>query len=131
MERETGIEPATSSLGSWHSTAELLPLVRLLVLVLVARKHDVKSAVFLIRSLAQRASRPTSGPVVICEHAGPTLPTPKRLERNLSAVIPCPRGAVQNRLRLRAAPHEWNFVPLLMFFGAHGTPARKGTIQQI
>jgi hypothetical protein len=25
-ERETGIEPATSSLGSWHSTAELLPL---------------------------------------------------------------------------------------------------------
>src|SRR5438105_3549908 len=24
-ERETGIEPATSSLGSWHSTAELLP----------------------------------------------------------------------------------------------------------
>jgi hypothetical protein len=28
MERETGIEPATSSLGSWHSTAELLPLSR-------------------------------------------------------------------------------------------------------
>jgi hypothetical protein len=27
MERETGIEPATSSLGSWHSTAELLPLL--------------------------------------------------------------------------------------------------------
>ena len=25
VERETGIEPATSSLGSWHSTAELLP----------------------------------------------------------------------------------------------------------
>jgi hypothetical protein len=25
FERETGIEPATSSLGSWHSTAELLP----------------------------------------------------------------------------------------------------------
>ena len=28
MERETGIEPATSSLGSWRSTAELLPLGR-------------------------------------------------------------------------------------------------------
>ena len=28
VERETGIEPATSSLGSWHSTAELLPLIR-------------------------------------------------------------------------------------------------------
>ncbi len=26
MERETGLEPVTSSLGSWHSTAELLPL---------------------------------------------------------------------------------------------------------
>ncbi len=25
LERETGIEPATSSLGSWRSTAELLP----------------------------------------------------------------------------------------------------------
>lgn len=28
LERETGIEPATSSLGSWHSTTELLPLIR-------------------------------------------------------------------------------------------------------
>ena len=28
MERETGIEPVTSSLGSWRSTAELLPLAR-------------------------------------------------------------------------------------------------------
>ena len=27
MERGTGIEPATSSLGSWHSTAELPPLL--------------------------------------------------------------------------------------------------------
>ena len=26
QERETGIEPATSSLGSWHSTTELHPL---------------------------------------------------------------------------------------------------------
>jgi hypothetical protein len=26
MERETGIEPVTSSLGSWRSTSELLPL---------------------------------------------------------------------------------------------------------
>jgi hypothetical protein len=26
LERETGIEPVTSSLGSWHSTTELLPL---------------------------------------------------------------------------------------------------------
>src|SRR5580698_6081473 len=29
LERETGVEPATSSLGSWHSTTELLPLVDL------------------------------------------------------------------------------------------------------
>ena len=27
MEREMGLEPTTSSLGSWHSTTELLPLV--------------------------------------------------------------------------------------------------------
>src|SRR5262249_28311640 len=27
LERETGIEPATSSLGSWHSIAELLSLI--------------------------------------------------------------------------------------------------------
>jgi hypothetical protein len=26
LERATGIEPVTSSLGSWHSTAELRPL---------------------------------------------------------------------------------------------------------
>jgi hypothetical protein len=26
MERATGLEPATSSLGSWHSTTELHPL---------------------------------------------------------------------------------------------------------
>ena len=26
LERETGLEPVTSSLGSWHSTTELLPL---------------------------------------------------------------------------------------------------------
>ncbi len=25
LERETGLEPVTSSLGSWHSTTELLP----------------------------------------------------------------------------------------------------------
>src|SRR4030095_10728471 len=30
MERESVIDPATSSLGSWHSTAELLPLCRYL-----------------------------------------------------------------------------------------------------
>ena len=26
LEREMGLEPTTSSLGSWHSTTELLPL---------------------------------------------------------------------------------------------------------
>jgi hypothetical protein len=30
MERETGIEPVTSSLGSWRSTAELLPPANIL-----------------------------------------------------------------------------------------------------
>jgi hypothetical protein len=27
VKRETGLEPATSSLGSWHSTTELLPQI--------------------------------------------------------------------------------------------------------
>jgi hypothetical protein len=31
MEREMGLEPTTSSLGSWHSTTELLPLAWLLL----------------------------------------------------------------------------------------------------
>ena len=31
LERATGIEPVTSSLGSWHSTAELRPLSRIAV----------------------------------------------------------------------------------------------------
>jgi hypothetical protein len=37
LERETGIEPATSSLGSWHSTAELLPLILCLTVTAHAR----------------------------------------------------------------------------------------------
>ncbi len=36
MERETGIEPATSSLGSWHSTTELLPPVMTVAAEIVA-----------------------------------------------------------------------------------------------
>ena len=37
VERETGIEPATSSLGSWRSTAELLPLTNEILRVLRGR----------------------------------------------------------------------------------------------
>ena len=37
MERETGIEPVASSLGSWRSTAELLPLEDTLILAAVAK----------------------------------------------------------------------------------------------
>jgi hypothetical protein len=40
MERETGVEPATSSLGSWHSTTELLPLApATLVYQTPSRRH--------------------------------------------------------------------------------------------
>jgi hypothetical protein len=58
MERETGIEPATSSLGSWRSTAELLPL-----------KHSVSA--YYHRSCASKPhslfiSEPTAeGPVTL------------------------------------------------------------------
>jgi hypothetical protein len=37
MERETGVEPATSSLGSWHSTTELLPLAFILFYLAVLK----------------------------------------------------------------------------------------------
>jgi hypothetical protein len=40
MERETGIEPATSSLGSWRSTAELLPPC---LLIMIGSRAVVKS----------------------------------------------------------------------------------------
>ena len=59
VERATGLEPATSSLGSWHSTTELRPLsdfrlVRLLILGgelkkknpgLVLLSHGIESVV--------------------------------------------------------------------------------------
>ena len=41
MERETGIEPATSSLGSWHSTAELLPLIKIRCTKLIPRNSQM------------------------------------------------------------------------------------------
>ncbi len=37
MERETGVEPATSSLGSWHSTTELLPLALIICYLTVLK----------------------------------------------------------------------------------------------
>ena len=42
MERETGIEPATSSLGSWRSTAELLPL-RFMILAATSNHATAKA----------------------------------------------------------------------------------------
>ena len=51
MERETGIEPATSSLGSWHSTTELLPLV-------IAVTAEIVTLCFV---LAEPATFPKSG----------------------------------------------------------------------
>ncbi len=47
LERETGIEPATSSLGSWHSTAELLPLASVGLVILEQkppREEDLKTS---------------------------------------------------------------------------------------
>ena len=50
LERETGLEPATSSLGSWHSTTELLPhssdfydLEPLSYLLILSIKYPVRS----------------------------------------------------------------------------------------
>jgi hypothetical protein len=49
LERETGIEPATSSLGSWHSTAELLPLGLTVIIAMPKR-----SLVFPVQQLDNR-----------------------------------------------------------------------------
>ena len=40
LEREMGFEPTTSSLGSWHSTTELLPLR-----VVFNSLHDTKDLI--------------------------------------------------------------------------------------
>jgi hypothetical protein len=47
MERETGIEPATSSLGSWRSTAELLPLMTTARLEILRCAQDFASGLSL------------------------------------------------------------------------------------
>jgi hypothetical protein len=47
VERETGIEPATSSLGSWRSTAELLPLgLKMCYLALVSSIYGLSRLSF-------------------------------------------------------------------------------------
>ena len=51
MERETGIEPVTSSLGSWRSTAELLPLDSLNLTQHSASRFDGKAALKFVCSV--------------------------------------------------------------------------------
>ena len=57
LERETGIEPATSSLGSWHSTAELLPLASRTPEVWYSH-HRLASRVYLTRDLPRARADP-------------------------------------------------------------------------
>jgi hypothetical protein len=59
MERETGIEPVTSSLGSWRSTAELLPLTCKLsracwLLSISHSRYRSRYGLFLLRSRWRR-----------------------------------------------------------------------------
>jgi hypothetical protein len=78
MERETGIEPATSSLGSWRSTAELLPLsmmeLALSKWILVQRKSPAQAACiqdWRIASYAKRNRRGAIGSAVSEVEASP------------------------------------------------------------
>ena len=48
MERETGLEPATSSLGSWHSTAELLPLTVFTAICLISKYFRTLDSVYTV-----------------------------------------------------------------------------------
>ena len=63
LERGTGIEPATSSLGSWHSTAELPPLDARPNLTLFAgpckRTHSAHEATWRRRELEEYCRRRT------------------------------------------------------------------------
>ena len=65
MERETGIEPATSSLGSWRSTAELLPLAWIRAL---ADLNQPKSS---IRDDRKQSSRRPSLLLMLIEEFAP------------------------------------------------------------
>ena len=74
MERETGIEPATSSLGSWRSTAELLPLE-------AQQSHDSTSVVSLVTSAKARSRRNslpyrTDSDQHLCEFSADMEPQP-------------------------------------------------------
>ena len=57
MERETGLEPATSSLGSWHSTTELLPRTCVFRYLTVWQGFSR----FRVLSMPSRKSIPTMG----------------------------------------------------------------------
>src|SRR5437868_2469932 len=57
MERETGLEPATSSLGSWHSTTELLPPACIFCYLTVRQGFSR----FRGQSIPSRKSIPTMG----------------------------------------------------------------------
>jgi hypothetical protein len=65
LERETGIEPATSSLGSWHSTTELLPLVMVVTSEIVTLRSESGRCILRLQSesdIFQNQSLSGSGP---------------------------------------------------------------------
>ena len=81
MERETGFEPATSSLGSWHSTTELLPLESVFATWLKLKDLTTVVPVYTVHSLPhvwtpKRTACQTAGnlvpirPVECCSHSG-------------------------------------------------------------
>src|SRR5262249_44539533 len=91
MERETGIEPATSGLGSLRSTAELLPRRRRSYLspVLAEANQTIRPAQ---NSTAQRISAPHG---VRCDGVGRSLATPSS-----PTPIAIPSSTYANRLLL-------------------------------
>ena len=72
MERETGIEPVTSSLGSWRSTAELLPLA-LRTQSLASDEGRDKLATLRSAARALPRTQPCPLPVRTCGTLAPTL----------------------------------------------------------
>src|ERR1039458_5227809 len=105
MERETGIEPVTSSLGSWRSTAELLPLnfVRL-----PSRRIQNNVLWALPNTLPKAAATELLRNSVVPPGLGSSVPLSPPLKR--WANIDRPSGSEILKLLSRRLAHKAGFV---------------------
>jgi len=104
MERETGLEPATSSLGSWHSTTELLP--RSCGVQKLFSPHYTTGRSFPAAGLPSPAARTTH------RQRGPALSAARPVKTRESCCDRPPPHPSLDRLQ-RLVPGQKQFVVLL------------------